>query len=176
MEYCYHIWAGASQHTLSSLDSIQKRIRPLVGRHLYFTLQLLAHCQNVASLSLFYRYFHVNALMSFTHWFLLFVFLIVILIFQCLADNTQIVSKYPSHNVIFMNLISFLPLRNYETLFLMFFHLFIIYLLSSLMLIDILSHCDLLLVLVFTLSFLFLLVTHCISLALVALLWMNFNK
>ena len=119
--------------------------------------------------------FMENALMSFTHWFLLFVLLIVILVFRCLAHNTHIMSKYPSHDVIFMNLVSFLALQNYGTLFLLTFsHLFIIYLLSSLMLIDILSLCDLLLVLVFT--FIFLLVNHCISVALVALHWVNSNK
>ena len=58
MEYCCHIWAGASQRPLSSLDSVQRRLLGLVGPDLYSTLQLLSHRRNVASISLFYRYFH----------------------------------------------------------------------------------------------------------------------
>ena len=58
MEYCCHIWAGASQRSLSTLDSVQKRLLGLVGPDLYSTLQPLSHRPNVASISLFYRYFH----------------------------------------------------------------------------------------------------------------------
>ena len=34
MEYCCHIWAGASQRSLSSLDSVQKRLLGLVGKNI----------------------------------------------------------------------------------------------------------------------------------------------
>ena len=57
MEYCCHLWAGCSQHALSSLDKIQNRMRGLVGDELFASLQPLSHRRNVASLSLFYRYF-----------------------------------------------------------------------------------------------------------------------
>ena len=57
MEYCCHLWAGCSQHALSSLDRIQSRMRGLVGDELFASLQPLSHRRNVAGLSLFYRYF-----------------------------------------------------------------------------------------------------------------------
>ena len=38
MEYCCHIWAGASQRSLSSLDSVQRRLLGLIGSDLYSTL------------------------------------------------------------------------------------------------------------------------------------------
>ena len=41
----------------SSLDRIQHRMGGLVGDELFVSLQSLSHCRNVASLSLFYRYF-----------------------------------------------------------------------------------------------------------------------
>ena len=58
MEYCCHIWAGASKTCLSSLDKVQRRLRRLVGDSLFTTLQPLSHRRNVASLSLFYRYYN----------------------------------------------------------------------------------------------------------------------
>ena len=58
MEYCSHIWAGSSKQSLSGLDRIQERLRGLVGEELFSTLSPLSHRRNVASLSLFYRYFH----------------------------------------------------------------------------------------------------------------------
>ena len=58
MEYCCHIWAGASQQSLSSLDRVQSRLRYLVGDSLFSTLQPLSHRRNVASLALLYRYYN----------------------------------------------------------------------------------------------------------------------
>ena len=58
MEYCCHLWDGSSQHSLSSLDRIQNRMHGLVGDELFASLQTLSHRRNVASLALFYRYFH----------------------------------------------------------------------------------------------------------------------
>ena len=58
MEYCCHVWTGASQRSLSSLDSVQRRLLGLIGPDLYATLQPLSHRRNVASISLLYRYFH----------------------------------------------------------------------------------------------------------------------
>ena len=57
MEYCCHLWAGCSQQALSLLDRIQSRMRGLVGDELFASLPPLSHRRNVASLSLFYRYF-----------------------------------------------------------------------------------------------------------------------
>ena len=57
MEYCCHVWAGAPSCYLELLDKLQKRICRTVGPSLAASLELLAHRQNVASLSLFYRYY-----------------------------------------------------------------------------------------------------------------------
>ena len=73
MEYCYHLWAGVSSCCLELLDKLQKRICRTVGPSLSASLEPLAHCWNVASLSLFYRWLvdiHLN-------WLNLFLFLIL---------------------------------------------------------------------------------------------------
>ena len=57
MEYCCHVWAGAPSCCLELLDKLQKWICRIVGPSLAASLEPLAHCQNVASLSLFYRYY-----------------------------------------------------------------------------------------------------------------------
>ena len=56
MGYCCHIWAGVPNCYLELLDKLQKRICRTVGPSLAASLEPLAHRQNVASLSLFYRY------------------------------------------------------------------------------------------------------------------------
>ena len=55
MECCCHVWAGASSCYLELLDKLRKRICRIVGPSLVASLEPLAHCRNVASLSLFYR-------------------------------------------------------------------------------------------------------------------------
>ena len=57
MEYCCHVWAGAPSCYLDLLDKLQKWICRIVGPSLAGSLEPLAHRQNVASLSLFYRYY-----------------------------------------------------------------------------------------------------------------------
>ena len=52
MEYCCHVWAGAPSCYLDLLDKLQKRICRIVGPSLAASLEPLAHCGNVASLSL----------------------------------------------------------------------------------------------------------------------------
>lgn len=42
IEYCCHIWVGASQFSLSSLGGAHKRLRGLVGDKLFSTLQILS--------------------------------------------------------------------------------------------------------------------------------------
>ena len=51
------VWAGAPSCYLELLDNPQKRICRTVGPSLAASLEPLAHHQNVASLSLFYRYY-----------------------------------------------------------------------------------------------------------------------
>ena len=57
MEYCCHVWAGASSCYLELLDNLQKRICRIFAPSLAVSLEPLAHRRKVASLSLFYRYF-----------------------------------------------------------------------------------------------------------------------
>ena len=57
MKYCCHIWAGAPKCYLRLLDKLHKRICRTVGPSLAASLEPLAHRRNVASLSLFYRYY-----------------------------------------------------------------------------------------------------------------------
>ena len=57
MEYCCRVWAGAPSCCLELFDKLQKRICRTVGPSLAASLESLAHRRNVASLSLFYRYY-----------------------------------------------------------------------------------------------------------------------
>ena len=57
MEYCCYVWAVAPSYHLQLLDKLQKQIRSAVGPSLATSLEPLAHFWNVASLSLFYRYY-----------------------------------------------------------------------------------------------------------------------
>ena len=57
MEYCCHVWVGASSCYLELLNKLQKRICRTIDPLLTSSLEPLAHRLNVASLSLFYRYY-----------------------------------------------------------------------------------------------------------------------
>ena len=57
MEYYCHIWAGVPSCYLELLDKLQKRVCRTVGPSLTASVEPLAHHGNVASLSLFYRYY-----------------------------------------------------------------------------------------------------------------------
>ena len=57
MEYCCHVWTGAPSCYLELLDKLQKGICRIVGPSLAASLEPLTHRRNVASLSLFYRYY-----------------------------------------------------------------------------------------------------------------------
>ena len=57
MEYCCYVWAGVPSCYLELLDKLQKQICRTVGPSLAASLEPLAYRQNVASLSLFYRYY-----------------------------------------------------------------------------------------------------------------------
>ena len=57
MKYYCHVWAGAPSCYLKLLDKLQKWICRTVGPSLAASFEPLAHRRNVASLSLFYRYY-----------------------------------------------------------------------------------------------------------------------
>ena len=57
MECCCHVWAGAPSCYLEVLDKFQKQICRTIGSSPTASLEPLAHCQNVVSLSFFCRYY-----------------------------------------------------------------------------------------------------------------------
>ena len=57
MEFCCYVQAGVPSCYLKLLDKLQKRICSTVGPSFPASLEPVAHCRNVASLSLFYRYY-----------------------------------------------------------------------------------------------------------------------
>ena len=57
MKYYCLVWAGAPSCYLELLDKLQKRVCRTVSPSLAASLEPLAYSQNVASLSLFYRYY-----------------------------------------------------------------------------------------------------------------------
>ena len=57
IEYCCHVLAGAPSCYLELLDKLQKWIYRTVGPSFAASLEPLAYRRNVASLSLFYRYY-----------------------------------------------------------------------------------------------------------------------
>ena len=70
MEYCCHAWAGAPSCYLELLDKLQKPICRTVGPWHAASLESLAHRQNVAILSLFYRdYFSRCSSQNWFNWF-----------------------------------------------------------------------------------------------------------
>ena len=52
MEYYCHVWVGAPSCYLELLDKLQKRTCRIFGPSLAASLELLAYCRNVVSLSL----------------------------------------------------------------------------------------------------------------------------
>ena len=59
LEYCSHVWGGASKSTLCLLDKVQpKAIRLINNPNLTKSLQPLSHRRLVGDLSTFYRYFN----------------------------------------------------------------------------------------------------------------------
>ena len=54
---CCHVWACAPSYFLELLDKLQKQICRTVGLSPAASLEPLSHHQNVASLSLLYRYY-----------------------------------------------------------------------------------------------------------------------
>ena len=57
MEYCCHVRASASSCYLELFHKLQKPICRTAGASPAVSLELLAHRRNVASLSLYYRYY-----------------------------------------------------------------------------------------------------------------------
>lgn len=57
MEKCFHVWVKATQSSLACLDRVQTHLRGSVGDELLSAVKPLSLRQNVANLSLLYRYF-----------------------------------------------------------------------------------------------------------------------
>ena len=57
LENCCYIWTSAPSCYLELLDGVQKQRCRTVESSLAASLELLAHCGNVSSLSIYYRYY-----------------------------------------------------------------------------------------------------------------------
>ena len=74
MEYCCYVWAGQPSCYLIMLEKLQKRIYRTVGPPRKTFLEPLVHRRNVASLSLFYRYYFGSIIGIIVFWFLFLIF------------------------------------------------------------------------------------------------------
>ena len=57
MEYYCHVWGGGPSFYLNLQNKLQKWVFRTVGGTLAASLKPLGHCRNVASTSLYYRYY-----------------------------------------------------------------------------------------------------------------------
>ena len=69
MEYCCHVWAGASSYYLELLDKLQKQICRTVCLSLTVSREPLADHPIAASISLFYRYYFGKCSSEWLNWF-----------------------------------------------------------------------------------------------------------
>ena len=69
MEYCCDVWAGAPSCYWELFDKPQKRICRTVGPLLAASIEPLAHCQNMVSLSFFISITLVDVLQNWLNWF-----------------------------------------------------------------------------------------------------------
>ena len=111
MEYCSDVCTGAPSCYLELLDRLQKLISMTVGASLAAFLEPLAHCQNAASLCLFYRYYCGKYSLNWFHFLILEGGLLVILI-------AKIIFLSPFVDVTRMSLstVSFLAQLDFEIL------------------------------------------------------------
>ena len=65
MKYYCHVWAGVPN---CYLELLQEQLCRTVGPSLAASLEPLAHCQNVASLSLFCRYYFGRCSLNWLNW------------------------------------------------------------------------------------------------------------
>ena len=106
MGYCCHIWAGVPNCYLELLDKLQKRICRTVGPSLAASLEPLAHCRNVASLSLFCRYYFGRCSLNWLNW-LQFLFVVGGLL-VILTDCMIFLSPFLDDTAIAMSTVFFL--------------------------------------------------------------------
>ena len=100
MEYCY-VWAGAPSCYLELLDKLQNC--RTVSSSLTTSVEPLGHRQNIASLSLFYRYYFGRCWLNWIHFLILEGGLLVILL-----DCMTFLSPFLGVTRVFMSTVSFL--------------------------------------------------------------------
>ena len=64
MEYRCHVWADAPSCLLDLSDKLEKGICRTVGPSVAASLEPVVHLRNVASLSLFYKYYFGRCLLE----------------------------------------------------------------------------------------------------------------
>ena len=116
LEYCCHVWASAPSCYLELLDKLQKWIYRTVSPSLAASLEPLAHCRNVASLSFFYRYYFSGCSPELAQLapFLILVGGLLIILIDCLI----FLSPFLDVTRISMSTVSFLAQLNSEILYL----------------------------------------------------------
>ena len=93
MEYCCHVWAGAPSCCLEFLDKLQKQI----CRSLAASLEPLAHCRNVASLSLFsIGIILVDVHLNWLNWFHLLILkgVLLVMLIECIIFVSPFLGCY----------------------------------------------------------------------------------
>ena len=105
---------GVPSWDLELLDKLQKRICRTVGPSLATSLQPLEYCRNVASLSLFYRYYLVDIHLNQLNWFHFIILVggLLVILIGC------IIFMLPFQDVIRMTMstISFLAQLDWDSL------------------------------------------------------------
>ena len=111
MGFCCHVWSGAPSCYLEFLDKLQKQICTIVGPSLAAFLEPLAHCWNVASLSL------VDVLQNWLNWFHFFFLEVGLLVIM--IDCMIFLSPFLDVRRISMSTVSFLAMLDSGILCLM---------------------------------------------------------
>ena len=104
MAYCCHVWAGAPSCYLELFDKLQKQMCRTTGPSLATSLEPLAHCQNVASLSTGITL--IDAHLNWLNWFHFLILegglLIILIDYMIFLSPTLDVIKMPMSTVSFL--------------------------------------------------------------------------
>ena len=106
MKYCCQAWTGALSCYLEMLDKLQKPICRAVNPSLAASLESMSHCQNLADLSLFYRYYLENVHLNWLYWFHFFILKGDLLV--TLIHGMIFLSPFPDITRMSMSTVSFL--------------------------------------------------------------------
>ena len=121
MEYCCHVWAGATNCYLELLDKLQKWIYRITGPSLAACFKPSAHLQNVASLSLTLVGVHLNWLNWF--YFLILEGALLVILIHCMI----FLSPFLDVTTMSMSTVSFAQLASLSLSVSLFIYILYIY-------------------------------------------------